>query len=364
MTRVIRELGLLQIDSVNVLVQAHYQVMYARLGPYDRAVLDKVIYRSGKFTEQWAHEASILPVETWPLLKHRMHAHRPRPWGFDKYMDQFPDYVEWVLEEVRQRGPLRGEHLPPPEGSPKRIPGSWYSNVGRGILEAHFGRGLIAVSNRGTNFAREFDLVERVIAAEHLTREVTQEDAQRALVLQAAKAYGIATAADLADYFRMKPADAKARIAELIETRELEPVRVEGWRDPAYLHASAKVPRAITPSALLSPFDPLVWFRPRAERLFDFHYRNEIYTPAPKRKFGYYVLPFLDAERLVARVDLKADRASSRLRVLAAHMEESAEPAEFAPRLLGELQQMSQWLGLSKVEIARRGKLAPALRKL
>ena len=364
MARAIRELGLLQIDSVNVLVPAHYQVMYARIGPYDRAALDRLIYSTGQFTEQWAHEASILPVETWPLLKHRMTVHRARPWGFSEYMDQYPDYVHWVLEEVRLRGPLRGEHLPPPDGSPKRIPGSWYSNVGRAMLEAHFGRGLMAVTNRGANFAREFDLAERVIPVEHFTRQVSKEDAQRELIRQSATAYGIATAADLADYFRMRPADAKARISELVESREIERVRVEGWRDPAYLHRSAKAPQAITASALLSPFDPVVWFRPRAERLFQFHYRIEIYTPAERRKFGYYVLPFLDRERLVARVDLKADRAAGRLRVLAAHVEDGAEPADFGPRLIEELHGMAGWLGLAKVDIERRGKLAPVLRKL
>ena len=364
MSRVIHELGLLQIDSVNVLIPAHYQVVYARLGPYDRASLDNVIYKTGQFTEQWAHEASILPIETWPLLRHRMESFRLRPWGVGEFMDQFPDYVDWVLDEVRRRGPLRGEHLPPPEGSPKRLPGSWYSNVGRAILEAHFARGLIAVTNRGVNFSREFDMAERVIPAEQLTRVVSKEDAQREFVRKAAKAYGIGTAADLADYFRMRPQDARARIAELVEAREIEAVRVDGWRDQAYLHAEAKIPTAITASALLSPFDPVVWFRPRAERLFDFHYRIEIYTPEAKRKFGYYVLPYLDGERLVARVDLKADRAAGVLRVPAAHVEDGAQPADFAVRLMKELENVAGWLGLKKVEIGRRGKLAPVLRRL
>ena len=364
MSQVIHQLGLLQIDSVNVLVPAHYQVMFARLGPYDRQALNKLIYSSGNFTEQWAHEASILPMETWPLLKHRMEAHRAHLWGFSEFMDQFPDYVHWVLEEVRLRGPLRGEHLAPPEGSPKRLPGSWYSNVGRAMLETHFGRGSLAVTNRGVNFSREFDLAQRVIPTQHLTCVVSKEDAQRELIRKAAVAYGIGTAADLADYFRMRPQDAKARIAELAEAREIEPVGVEGWRHPAYLHQTAKVPKSITASALLSPFDPVVWFRPRAERLFQFHYRIEIYTPAAKRKWGYYVLPYLDGERLVARVDLKADRVAKRLRVLAAHVEEGAEPIDFAPRLLNELHQVASWLGLETVEIARRGKLAPILRRL
>ena len=232
------------------------------------------------------------------------------------------------------------------------------------MLEAHFGRGVLAVTNRGPNFAREFDLAERVIGREHFERFVSKEDSQRELIRQAATAYGIATAADLADYFRMRPGDARARIAELVETREIEVVHVEGWPDVAYLHKAAKVPKSIAASALLSPFDPVGWFRPRAERLFDFHYRIEIYTPAEKRKFGYYVLPFLDDERLVARVDLKADRGAGKLCVLASHVEDGAEPSEVAPRLMAELHEVARWLSLVTVEVARRGKLAPALRKL
>ena len=362
MARVIRELGLLQIDSVNVLVPAHYQVLFSRLGPYDRAALDKLIYKSGRFTEQWAHVASIVPIETWPLLKHRMDAHSGRAWGHGEFQDQFPDYFGWVLEAVRQRGPLCGKHLDPPAGAPRRLEGSWYSNVGRAMLEAHFARGVLAVTNRMGNFARQFDLADRVIPPEVFSRAVPKEDAQRELIRQASTAYGIATAADLADYFRMRPQDARARIAELVSAQELEAVRVEKWKNLAYLSKGAKCPRSMNASALLSPFDPVVWFRPRAERLFAFHYRIEIYTPKAKRKHGYYVLPFLDGDRLVARVDLKADRATGRLMVLGAHKEDG--PPGFESRLLEELHSMARWLKLSKVEISRCGKLAPALRKL
>ncbi|HEY3739873.1 MAG TPA: crosslink repair DNA glycosylase YcaQ family protein [Bryobacteraceae bacterium] len=365
MSRVIRELGLLQIDSVNVLIPAHYLVVFSRLGPYDRTVLDKLIYSSGRFTERWAHVASIVPVESWPLLRHRMEEHSGQPWGHGEFVEQYPQYLDWVLEEVRVRGPLYGEDLPPPEGAPKRLEGSWYSNVGRAMLEAHFARGLLAVTKRGANFAREFDLTERVIAVEHLTRVVPKKDAQRELVRQAATAYGIATIADLADYFRMTQTHVKACVADLIDAGELERVKVEGWAEAAYLHSSARLPaKQISASALLSPFDPVVWFRRRAERLFDFHYRIEIYTPEAKRKFGYYVLPFLSGERLAARVDLKADRANSTLRVQAAHLEAHSHPLECAPPLMNELQQVAKWLGLSNVEIGRRGKLAPVLRRL
>jgi uncharacterized protein len=365
MRRVVQQLGLLQVDSVNVLVPAHYQVVYSRLGPYDRRVLDDLIYRKGEFTEQWAHEASIIPVETWPLLRHRMDSFRLRPWGFGDFMDAHPEYVDWVYEEVRIRGPLRGEDLDPPKGVERRIPGSWYSSVGRATLEAHLARGRIAVTGRGQNFAREFDLAERVIPPEHHGREISQSDAQRELIRKASISYGVACMADLADYYRMKRADALARVAELLEAGELEAVKVEGWREAAYLARGAKIPRSCSAAAaLISPLDPLVWFRARAERLFGFHYRIEIYTPAAKRKFGYYVLPFLYQDKLVARVDLKADRKAGTLRVEAAHREQGADPQEFVAALAAELSNIGKWLGLESVTVGRRGKLAPMLRAL
>ena len=347
---VIRQLGLLQLDFVNVLVPAHYLVIYSRLGDYPRSLLDEVVYRSGHFTEQWAHEASIVPVETWPLLRHRMATHRVRPWGFEKFIEQQAEYVAWVLEQVRERGPLLPDELPPPEGHDRRITGdAWVGTIPRAVLEAHFGRGILGIADRGPGFARVYDLAERLIPPEHHSRGIEREDAQRELIRQAARAYGIATVADLGDYFRMNIRDARARVAELVESGELRPVTVEGWREPAYLHPAASLPRRMDACALLSPFDPLVWFRPRAERLFGFEYRLEIYVPAKKRRWGYYVLPFLQGERLVARVDLKADRVASRLLVQSVHYEPDAKLRQARNALNSELRALATWLGLKTV---------------
>ena len=266
----IRTLGLLQIDCVNVVAQAHHQVLYSRLGPYNRAAFDEVAYRSGEFTEQWAHEASIVPVSTWPLLRHRMGASRIRPWGFERLMLAHPEYTRWVLEQVKERGPLAADVLPAPDGVDRRIPGAWVGTVPRAMLEAHFMRGALAVVERRSDFSRVFDLAERRIPAEHYGRRVESEEADRELLRIAARAHGIAAAKDLADYFRMKVGDARPRIAELVEAGELTEVAVEGWRETAYLHRDAVVPERIDAAALLSPFDPLIWTRPRVKRLFGF----------------------------------------------------------------------------------------------
>jgi len=360
--RVIRQLGLLQIDYVNVLLPAQYQVPFSRLGAYDRASLDHLVYRRREFTEQWAHEASIVPMETWPLLHHRRETHRVRPWGFEKFMEKNPDYAAMALEEIRRRGPLAAEDLPDPKGASRRIPGAWHT-VTRAVMEAHFGRGLLAVATRRPNFAREFELAERLVPPEHYGRAVPREEAQRELLRHATRAHGVATAGDLADYFRMPITEARPRIAELVESGEVREVGVEGWREKAYLHREARLPRAINAAALLSPFDPVVWYRDRAARLFDFEYRIEIWVPKPKRRWGYYVLPFLLGDRLVARVDLKADRGERNLQVLAAYLEPHANPGEVADALGRELTLLAGWLGLDSVTVARQGNFARTLRK-
>jgi uncharacterized protein YcaQ len=359
--RTIRQLGLLQIDYVNVLVPAHYQVPFSRLGPYDRSCLDDLVYRRRDFTEQWAHEASILPVESWPLLRHRMENHRVRPYGFESFLGQNPDYVKRVLDEVSARGPLAADDLPEPEGTPSRIPGAWHGSYPRAVLEAHFGRGLLAVAHRRPNFARAYDLAERVLPAEQHGRQVGREEAQRELLRLAARALGVATAADLADYYRMPVRETRPRLTELVEAGELRPVRVEGWREPAYLHPGARLPRGIEAAALLSPFDPVVWFRARAARLFGFDYRVEIFVPKEKRRWGYYVLPFLLGDRLVARVDLKADRAGRRLLAPAAYLEPHADPGAVAAALAAELRTLAAWLELDAVAVGRQGDFAAAL---
>jgi uncharacterized protein YcaQ len=358
--RIIRRLGLLQIDSVSVLVRAHYQVPFSRLGPYDRTLLDDVVYRRGAFTEQWAHEASIVPVEHWHLFRHRRESHRIRPYGFESFLEERPEYAAWVLDEIRSRGPLSAEDLPECEGVERCITESWYT-VPRAVLEAHFGRGLLAVAGRRTDFSRLFDLAERLIPSEYHGREVSHDEARRELLRLAARAHGIATDDDLADYYRMPAREARPRLDELVEAGALRRVRVEGWREPAYLHPEARLPRRIDAASLLSPFDPVVWYRPRAARLFDFEYRIEIYVPGPKRRWGYYVLPFLLGDRLVARVDLKADRARRRLLVLAAHLEPHAKPEPVASALAVELGAWARWLDLDGLTVEDRGDLAGPL---
>ena len=341
----IRRLGLLQIDCVNVVCAAHYMVPFSRVGPYDRAALDRLVYRSGEFAEHWAHEISIVPAETWPLLRYRRETDRVRPWGFAKVLEERADYARWVLEEVGRRGPLAADELPPPDGTGGRIPGSWIGTVARGVLEAHFLRGSLAAAGRRRDFSRLYDLAERLIPAEHRCRQVDHDEGRRAVLQQAAQAHGVGTAKDLADYFRMPVGDAKPRLRELVESGELHEVRVESWREPAYLDPRAEVPRKIEGAALLSPFDPLIWCRPRVQRLFGFEYRVEIFVPPEKRQYGFYVLPFLLGDRLVARVDLKADRAAGRLRVLGKWFE-GRKTSAVADALAAELRVLGDWLDL------------------
>jgi hypothetical protein len=360
--RTIKQIGLLQIDSVSVLLPAHYQVPFSRLGAYDLRRLDDLIYRRREFTEQWAHEASIVPVESWPLLRHLMEPHERRMRALAAFMEREAEYVRRILDEIRARGPLTAAELPEPDGSRGRGGGWWGWTTAKAALEGHFARGALAIAHRrSAGFARAYDLAERVLPPQHHGRALPRAEAQRELLRLAARAVGVGTASDLTDYYRMPPRDARARIAELVAAGELREVRVEGWREAAYLHPRARLPRRIAASALLSPFDPVVWYRPRAARLFDFDYRIEIYVPKEKRRWGYYVLPFLLGERLVARVDLKADRATGRLLALAAHGEPHAAPDLVVPALTAELRTMADWLGLDEVAVSRRGDLARAL---
>ncbi len=339
-------LGLLQLDFVNVVVPAHYQVLFSRLGAYDMSLLDRLAYRRRELTEQWAHEASLVPMELWPHLAHRREAHPIRPRGFDVFLARHSGYVDWVLAEIDRRGPLAAEDLPVPDGVDRRLDGSWLGTVPRALLEHLFGRGVLAVAERRPSMARAFDRSERVVPAEHHGRTVSRAEAQRELVRIAASAHGIASAADLADYFRLRVGEAQPRIAELVESGELRELAVEGWRGPAYLHRDAKLPRRVDAAALISPFDPLIWTRKRSERLFGFDYRFEIFTPREQRRWGCYVLPFLHGDRLVARVDLKAERTGGRLLVLTTHYEPGVDRAEVKPALTSELETMAGWLGL------------------
>jgi uncharacterized protein YcaQ len=291
-----------------------------------------------------------------------METHRVRPWGFETFLEQNPMYVASVLEEVRTRGALTADELPEPAtGIARRIPGAWHASVGRAVLEAHFGRGLLAVADRRPNFARAYDLAERIIPDEHFSRNVTREEAQRELLRQAACGHGIGSAHDLADYYRMPVRDARPRLAELVSAGELVEVCVEGWREVAYLDPNAATSGPIEAAALISPFDPLVWFRPRVARLFNFDYRVEIFVPREKRRWGYYVLPFLLGDRLVARVDLKADRPGCSLQVLSLHVEAHAKLDEVIPALAKELVTMADWLQLDTATIVTNAKAARCL---
>ena len=362
--RLIHRLGLLQLDFVNVLLPAHQLVPFSRLGPYDRERLHELSYRRREFTEQWAHEASIVPVDAWPLLEHRRRRHRVQPWGFEEFLEALPDFYERVLEEVRGRGPLVVDDLPEPD---KPIPSrlgdkwGWSLKLKRQFLEAHFGFGRLAVADRLPNFARRYDLPERVVPAEHLERAVEPEAAQRELLRRAARAHGVGSARDLADHWRMPIGDARRRLAELVERDELRLVQVEGWPKPAYLHPAARLPRRVDARALLSPFDPLVWCRPRIARLFGFEYAIEIYVPEKQRRWGYYVLPFLLGDRLAARVDLKADRKVRRLLVRASWIEPEVDSEEAAAALAAELRTLAGWLELEEIDVRDHGDLAGPL---
>ena len=359
--RVLDRTALLQIDSVNVLTRAHYLPIYSRLGAYPRTLLEDAAWGRRKVLfEYWAHEASLLPLEMQPLLRWRMaQADRGEAtWGRLKPFagDRRPE-AEAVLARITAEGPLAASELEGPKG-----PGGWWGwSDAKSALEWLFWNGRITTATRRASFERVYDLTERVLPGSVLeTPTPSEADAHRQLLRIAARAHGVATAGDLRDYFRLSPEHAKPRLAELVEAGDLIPVRVEGWTQQAYLDPAAKQPRRVRARALLAPFDPLIWERSRTERLFGVRYRLEIYTTAEQRLHGYYVLPFLLGERLVARVDLKADRAAGVLRVQASHAEPGA-PSDVAPQLAAELHIMAGWLGLEQVAVEPSGDLANAL---
>jgi uncharacterized protein len=358
--RALQALGVLQLDFVNVLVPAHYLILWSRLGAYDRGRFDRFVYGRGDYTEQWAHEASIVPADAWPLLAHRRAAYEPSQHNPLRRLRNRDRYLDAVLQQVQRDGALTSADLPPLPG-PKRRPGDWHRSVPRWALEYHFARGDLAVSRRLGNFQRVYDLPERVIPHRHLDAAVDRQAADRELLRRAAAALGVATLQDLADYFRMSPREAAPRVEELVEEGSLSRVEVENWQQPGYLSAAARLPRAVEGASLLSPFDPVAWYRPRAERLFDFHYRIEIYVPAAKRRWGYYVLPFRLGDRIVARVDLKADRRQGRLLVLAVHGEPGVAAGECADALAAELRALREWLALDTIAVTRSGDFGRAL---
>jgi uncharacterized protein len=368
MRRVLARIAILQIDSVNVFCRTHYMPLFSRVGPYSRDALDRLTAHTAgpvrrELFEYWAHEASLVPVELQPLLRWRMQRASVDAWGgMRRVLRDNPKLIDDVIALVDEQGPIRASETGIPR--PARAQGAmWNWHDGKVALEYLFWAGRVTAARR-INFERHYDLPERVLPAAVLAVPTPSvEDAQRELVRVAARAYGVATEPDLGDYFRLPRADSKARVAELVDAGELVAVEVDGWRAPTYLWPDARLPRRVTARALLSPFDSLVWFRERTERLFGFRYRIEIYTPEPKRVYGYYVLPFLLGDSLVARVDLKSDRQAGVLRVQGAYLEDGADPYYVATELAEELAVTAQWLGLEAVVVMPRGDLAPDLAK-
>ncbi|KRF10579.1 winged helix-turn-helix domain-containing protein [Nocardioides sp. Soil796] len=371
--RTVARTGVLQVDSVNVLQRAHYMPLYSRMGPYDTELLRKASEHRARqprqLIEYWAHVQALMPVDLWPFMQHRMASYRARRGKWWPITDTQPGLEHEVLAAVRDRGPVTARQLDAEFSSEPRDRKHWGWNwsESRKVLDYLYMVGDVAVAGRNSQFEVVYDVPERVLPAEVLNAPTpTPQDAAVELVRRAAVSHGVATGRCLADYYRM-PMGASTRdnagmaagpaIERLVEDGELLPVRVDGWTRPAYLHRDARLPRRVRARTLLSPFDPVVWERERTEKLFDFHYRIEIYVPAAKRLHGYYVLPFLSGDRLAGRVDLKADRATGRLLVKAAYAEETAAPDTDA-ELAAELHRLAGWLGLDEIVVEPRGDLA------
>jgi uncharacterized protein YcaQ len=365
--RLVRSIGLLQIDSVNVLARAHQLPLFSRLGPYPTTLLDRAAWpaRSSDrvLVESWAHVASLIPVEVHPLLRWRQEwwAHRLSP-RIQALRSDHPGFLDAVLTVIGELGPSSAGAIEKALEAPGNgVAGWWEWSITKSACEYLFLSGVIGVAGR-RSFERQYDLMDRVLPASVTAVPTPAEtDAKRALTALAARAHGIGTVADLADYYRLPVADTRRALTELAEEGEVSAVRVDGWPELAYLHRDARIPRAVTGAALLCPFDPLIWKRARTERLFDFHYRIEIYTPEPKRRFGYYVFPLLVGDALVGRFDLKADRAGSRLLVQASWLEPGADPGIAVDAAVVELARMARWLGLAEVVVMPRGDLSRAL---
>jgi uncharacterized protein YcaQ len=358
--RTLSRTAVLQIDSVNVLQRAHFMPLFSRMGPYDTDLLRRASeQRPRRIVEYWAHVAAFMPVELWPHMRHRMRAYEARGHDWEAVRHK-PELVDSLLAEVAERGASTPRDLD--DGLPrKKVHWGWNWSDTKKVMEYLFASGQLAVAGRNSAFERLYDLPERVIPREHLeASEPTLEEASVELLRRAAVAHGVGTEFDLRDYFRMRPEPTKVALTTLVESGELLPVRIEGWHRQAYLHRDAALPRRVRARALLSPFDPVVWERERTEHLFDFRYRIEIYVPEAKRVHGYYVLPFLLGDRIVGRVDLKADRKSGVLRVLGTYAEPGA-PDETADELAAELWDLAGWLGLDDIDVAQRGDLAAEL---
>ncbi|MDQ3307096.1 MAG: winged helix DNA-binding domain-containing protein [Actinomycetota bacterium] len=362
LARTVARTGVLQIDSVNVLQRAHYMPLFSRMGAYDTSLLHRASgTKPRRLVEYWAHMAAYMPVELWPYMLHRMARARTDAWGGPRSIyARRPDVVAGVLHDVASHGPVTARDID--NDLPRaKVDWGWNWSQVKQALEFLFFAGEVTAAGRNGHFERLYDLPERVIPA-HILRlpEPAPADAHIELIRRAAVSHGVGTEACLRDYYRMRADASRPAVRSLVESGELLPVAVEGWEQPAYLHRDARIPRRVTARALLSPFDPIVWERARTERLFDFRYRIEIYVPEHLRVHGYYVLPFLLGESLVARVDLKADRIAGTLLVRGAFAEPTA-PAETAAELATALRELATWLDLRGIKVEPRGDLAPAL---
>lgn len=355
--RVLDRMTILQLDSVNVLCRSHFMPVFARLGPYDRDRLDAWIWRSGQNHESVAHEASITSMDLYPLLRHRIGIGGWK--SGTQFREENTEYLDAIRAEITERGPLSVRDLSAPG---ERI-GSWWGwSKGKVALQVMYRSGDLAIAERTKTFLTRYDLPERVVPELLRTGPaVDPTDAQRSMLLLAARSHGIGTDKDLADYFRLRITECRPLLDQLVADELLDVVRVEGWDEIAYMARGANCPRAVKARTLLSPFDPVIWFRPRAERLFGFHYRIEIYVPEAKRVHGYYVLPFLLDDRLVGRVDLKADRKSGTLQAKGAFLEPEQDLDVVAPAMAQTLREMADWLGLDRVSVGSRGDLAGPL---
>lgn len=359
--RTLRRLGVLQIDSVNVVERAHHLTLFSRLGPHEPDLLWRALEERRVF-EYWARMASFAPIEHFPLFRHRMEQRKAKgKWNkLDELNARAPGYVDGVYRQVAERGPLTTADLE----EPGERAGPWWGWAdGKVALEYLFSTGRITVAFR-RNFTRYYDITERVIPPQFFDASPPEaEEAQRDLLRHAARALGIGTARDIIDYYWLRVAEAKPLLDDLVAEGQLAEAEVDGWNQPAYLWAGSSVPRRVDARALVNPFDTYMWNRERIERLHGFEYRIEIYVPEPKRVYGYYVFPFLLGDGLVARIDLKADRRAGVLRVPAAFLEDGVDPGYVAAELAGELREMAGWLGLGEIAVGRKGDLAPALRR-
>lgn len=368
LAEMVRRLGVVQMDSVNVLVRSHYLPVFSRRGDYKSALLERAAYDERLLFEYWGHEASLLPIESYPLFRWRMDdAHKGvGTWGrLKRYATSHQSVVKGAIDQIRERGPLGASELTD-AGKSK---GSWWGwSQGKEILEWLFWIGDVTTARR-RNFERLYDLPERVLPESVRNAPVPErEHAQRELMMIGARAMGVATARDLRDYFRLPAKEAATRLTELVAEGRLVPVSVEGWKQQGYLHHEAKIPRVskvADVAALLSPFDSLIWERQRTERLFDFHFRLEIYTPMHKRLHGYYVLPLLLGDRIVGRVDLKSERQGGQLQVKGGSVEPGVVPERVVEPLAEQLSRLAQWLALESYTVtSRKGELMRALKKL